>query len=117
VLTALPESLGQLAALTTLNLSGCRALTGLPAWMEQRTTWVSLGLPPCIRVLPDWVTQLAALTTLDLSECRRVDGAARVAGPAGGADDAGSQLVSRVDGAARVAGPAGGADDAESQRV
>jgi Leucine-rich repeat (LRR) protein len=71
-LTGLPESLGQLAALTTLDLSGCDALTGLPE---------SLG-------------QLAALTTLDLSGCRRVDGAARVAGPAGGADDAGSQLVS-----------------------
>jgi Leucine-rich repeat (LRR) protein len=43
-LTGLPESLGQLAALTTLDLSWCRALTGLPE---------SLG-------------QLAALTTLDL---------------------------------------------------
>jgi Leucine-rich repeat (LRR) protein len=48
-LTGLPESLGQLAALTTLNLSRCRALTGLPE---------SLG-------------QLAALTTLDLSDVTR----------------------------------------------
>jgi leucine-rich repeat protein SHOC2 len=65
-LTVLPESLGQLAALTTLNLSWCLALTALPE---------SLG-------------QLAALTTLDLSAVSRVDGAARVVGPAGGADDA-----------------------------
>jgi hypothetical protein len=55
-LTGLPESLGQLAALTTLDLSWCRALTGLPE---------SLG-------------QLAALTTLDLSDCDRADEIAAV---------------------------------------
>ncbi|MGV2389100.1 MAG UNVERIFIED_CONTAM: hypothetical protein LVR29_14975 [Microcystis novacekii LVE1205-3] len=38
------------------------------------TTWVSLGLPPCIRALPDWVTQLAALTTLNLASVRRLTG-------------------------------------------
>ena len=32
-LTRLPESMGQLTALTTLNLSGCDSLTGLPESM------------------------------------------------------------------------------------
>ncbi len=53
----------------TLNLRGCSELTVLPTWVEQRTTWVLLGLPPRIRALPGWVVQLTALQTLDLSWC------------------------------------------------
>jgi hypothetical protein len=67
-LTGLPEELDQLATLTTLNLSG---VVELPAWVEQRTTWVSLGLPSFILALPSWVTRLAAL---DLSWCCSLTG-------------------------------------------
>jgi hypothetical protein len=45
----------------------------------------------------------------------RLDGATRVAGPAGSTNDAESKIVSLVEGAARITGSAGGADDAESQ--
>jgi hypothetical protein len=76
-----------------------------------------LKLVPCVDGLPESLGQLTALTTLNLSRCRQADGAARVAGPVGGVDDAESPLVLRVDGVARVAGPAGGADDPGSQQV
>jgi hypothetical protein len=60
--------------LLTLNLSECRVLTELPAWVGQSTTWLSLGLPPFIHALPGWATQLAALKTLDLSGCSELTG-------------------------------------------
>ncbi len=112
--TWLPESLGQLPALKTLKLIECRGLTVLPSWVEQRTTWVSPGLPSFIRALPRWVAQLVALTVLDLSRCytlralpeslaqlmvlttlhlrycSHLKGAARVAVPTSDADVAGS---------------------------
>ncbi len=44
-------------------------LDELPAWVKQRSTWVSLGFPPCNSSLPGWATQLMTLTTLDLSGC------------------------------------------------
>jgi hypothetical protein len=92
--TWLPESLGQLPALTTLKLIECRGLTVLPAWVEQLTTWVSLGLPSFIRALPRWVAQLVALTVIDRSQpLLHVEGPARVTGPAGGADNPISGIV------------------------
>ncbi len=51
-----------------------------PAWTEQRTT---SGSRSRFRQ-PDWVTQLSALTIPESQRVWRVDGAARVAGPAGG---------------------------------
>jgi len=74
VLTELPESLGQLAALTTLNLSGCGALTGLPESLGQLAALTTLNLNGCgaLTGLSDSLGMLSALAMLDLCRCDRV---------------------------------------------
>ncbi len=67
-LTGLPESLGQLAALTTLTIE-CRALTGLPESLGQLAALTTLNLSFC---LPDSLGQLAELKMLHLRCCQRL---------------------------------------------
>jgi hypothetical protein len=68
----LPDSIGQLTALTSLVLGGCKGLQQLPDTIGQLTALTSLDLGNCSRLqqLPDTIGQLTALTSLDLSWCR-----------------------------------------------
>ena len=70
-LVALPERLGDCAALTTLNLSDCQALTALPDRLGDCAALTTLVLSGCqaITALPDRFGDCAALTTLKLSGC------------------------------------------------
>ena len=63
----LPEWLGNLTALTSLDLSGNR-LTELPEWLGNLTALTSLDLSGNgLTSLPEWLGNLTALTRLDLS--------------------------------------------------
>mgnify|MGYP001222472072 CR=1 FL=1 len=67
----LPEMLGPLAHLRTLDLSGCAELTCLPATLGQLTGLTTLELRRCASLtrLPESIGQLPVLTTLDLRFC------------------------------------------------
>ena len=66
-LSVLPESLGNLTALTSLNLAG-NELSVLPDWLGSLTALTTLDLKyNKLSVLPDWLGSLTALTTLNLS--------------------------------------------------
>eukprot|EP01050_Picozoa_sp_SAG11_P017100 SAG11_NODE_2422_length_3379_cov_191.171037_2_plen_742_part_00 len=67
-LTTLPESFGQLTALTTLYL-GYNQLTTLPESFGQLTALTKLHLyDNHLTTLPEWFGQLTALTYLDLDD-------------------------------------------------
>ena len=66
-LTELPESLGQLTQLQTLDLSG-NQLTALPEWLGQLTQLQDLNFENNrLTALPESLGQLTQLQTLDLS--------------------------------------------------
>ena len=71
-MTMLPDSMGQLAALTTLDLRYCNKLTGLPKWIGHLTALTTLDLRSCesLTGLPELMGQLPALIMLNLSSCR-----------------------------------------------
>jgi hypothetical protein len=62
-LQQLPDTIGQLAALTSLYLHGCHSLQQLPVSIGQLTALSSLDLRFCISLqqLPDTIGQLTAL--------------------------------------------------------
>ena len=65
----LPPEIGQLQALTWLNLAGCE-LTTLPREIGQLRALTTLDLRSCpLVMLPREIGQLRALTTLDLRSC------------------------------------------------
>ena len=65
-MTAIPDFVGSLTALTTLDLSG-NQLPELPDCLANLTALTSLDLSDNqLRELPDWLGGLTALTTLDL---------------------------------------------------
>ena len=67
-LTELPEWLGQLTQLQSLNLSSNR-LTALPEWLGQLTQLQTLYLSyNQLTALPEWLGQLTQLQSLDLSD-------------------------------------------------
>ena len=64
-LTAVPDSLGQLTALTELDLSA-NQLTTVPDSIGRLTALTKLSLSANrLTAVPDWIGQLTALTTLD----------------------------------------------------
>ena len=68
-LEVLPPQIGQLKALTSLNLRGC-PLKELPPQIGQLTALTQLWLQGCLlRKLPPQIGQLTALTYLDLTSC------------------------------------------------
>ncbi|KAG5184014.1 hypothetical protein JKP88DRAFT_348536 [Tribonema minus] len=71
VLSSLPPSFGNLTALTTLSMRYCERLTELPDSFGNLTALTSLSLAICERLtsLPDSFSNLTALTSLDLSSC------------------------------------------------
>jgi internalin A len=67
-LTAVPDSIGQLTALTELVLTG-NQLTAVPDWIGQLTALTGLFLSyNRLRAVPDSIGQLTALTTLGLND-------------------------------------------------
>jgi len=67
-LTAVPDWVGNLTALTTLNLYG-NQLTAVPDWVGNLTALTTLNLSRNqLTAVPDWVGNLTALTTLNLSD-------------------------------------------------
>lgn len=70
-LSALPQSLGQLAGLVLLDLSYSRALTQLPESCGDLLALQTLNLCNCsaLTTLPESLGRLAALQTVDLSFC------------------------------------------------
>ncbi|KAH8050307.1 hypothetical protein JL721_11390 [Aureococcus anophagefferens] len=71
-ITALPERLGDCAALTKLNLRYCESLTALPERLGDCAALTSLDLHECksLTALPERLGDCAALTSLDLHECK-----------------------------------------------
>jgi Leucine-rich repeat (LRR) protein len=66
-LETLPETLGDLANLTSLNLSGNR-LKALPGWLSNLTNLTELDLGDNrLNTLPEWLGDLTNLTVLALS--------------------------------------------------
>ena len=66
-LTEIPDSIGQLTALTTLNLHD-NQLTEIPDSIGQLTALTTLNLNNNqLATVPDWIGQLTALTTLVLN--------------------------------------------------
>ncbi|WP_234020985.1 COR domain-containing protein [Streptomyces sp. 142MFCol3.1] len=69
----LPEWIGQLTKLATLNLNGTRSKV-LPEWISQLANLNTLELSfSSVEILPDWIDQLTNLKTLDLSGTNLVD--------------------------------------------
>lgn len=73
-ITEVPQQLGRLTALTSLNLSGCLCLPQLPDSVSNFTKLRVLYLSSTsLKVLPAGFTRLAALQHLDLSNCRELE--------------------------------------------
>ena len=70
-LTSLPEAIGGLTALQTLHLEGCCSLTSLPEAIGGLTALRSLHLEGCCSLtsLPEAISGLTALQTLHLEGC------------------------------------------------
>ncbi|CAN6315027.1 unnamed protein product [Urochloa humidicola] len=73
-LLKLPESIGKLKKLRTLNLSGCEDLKSLPDSIGDCQMVSSIGLFRCrkLTVLPNSVGKLRKLRVLNLSQCTRL---------------------------------------------
>ena len=71
-LTKLPDAIGELNALTMLNLFGCWSLAALPAAIGKLSALTSLNLSGSLAALPDAIGELKALTMLDLAYCSRL---------------------------------------------
>jgi hypothetical protein len=73
-LTTLPEGFGGLTALETLILSQCVSLTKLPEGIGGLTALKTLRLSHCfaLAALPDMIGELTSLTKLDLSACDKL---------------------------------------------
>jgi len=71
---ALPDTLGGLASLTTLNLRDCERLQAMPASLGRLKALNALNMPSCkeLKELPSSIGRLEALTLLDLSFCRQL---------------------------------------------
>eukprot|EP00253_Pinus_taeda_P007810 PITA_07810 len=72
----LPDSVGILTGLQTLDFSGCPRLERLPDSVGQLTGLQTLDFSRCSSVerLPDSVGQLTGLQSLNLQECTRLQG-------------------------------------------
>ena len=70
-LVSLPERIGSLVNLTTLDLSGCSELRLLPECIGNLTKLTSLNLTGCqyLRSVPESVGNLTELTSLELTDC------------------------------------------------
>ncbi len=84
-MTKLPESVGKLTALRTLNLINCKKLTALPASVGKLTALRTLDLYACsnLTALPESIGNLGALLTLDLNNCRALNALPKSVGKLG----------------------------------
>ncbi|KAK3436683.1 hypothetical protein EUGRSUZ_C01326 [Eucalyptus grandis] len=66
----LPESIGSLKELETLNVSWCKSLTHIPSSVGDQVSLTHLLLQGChlLKEIPNSIGKLASLTKLDLSE-------------------------------------------------
>ncbi len=73
-ITVVPESVGKLTALHTLDLSGCLKLTALPESVGNLGALHTLKLSCCesLTALPESVRMLGTLLKLDLSHCTKL---------------------------------------------
>ena len=84
IVQALPESIGRLSALESLNLGSCVELQALPVsigrlsewlaeWLDQLLALKSLNLGGWeLQALPESIGRLSALESLDLSGCKQL---------------------------------------------
>jgi Leucine-rich repeat (LRR) protein len=74
-LQAVPDALGELTELNTLNLYDCRQLKMLPDALGKLTMLTSLNLSSCraLQTLPDTLGGLTQLTNLALAGCRTLE--------------------------------------------
>ena len=72
---SLPESIGALKSLTTLNLYQCYGLESLPDSIGDLTSLTKLNLIDCtsLKSLPDRFGECKSLTSLNLKDCRSLD--------------------------------------------
>ena len=73
-MSVLPDSIGGLKALETLDLTECENLITLPESIGGLTALEKLFLPHCVALtaLPDTIGELNSLTNLDLSACNKL---------------------------------------------
>jgi hypothetical protein len=100
-LEELPELIGQLSSLDTLNLEKCRNLAALPESTGQLSSLATLNLRCCFRLaaLPESISQLSSLATQKPRELPSPYGAPRVDRPAPVARDAQPLVLLRPYGA------------------
>ena len=74
LLSDLPDSLGQLAAMQVLGLLECHALLRLPESLGQLAVLRHLSIVGCDRLtcLPESIGRLSQLTVLDIEDCPRL---------------------------------------------
>jgi Leucine-rich repeat (LRR) protein len=70
-LQRLPDSIGSLASLQTLDIGNCRALLQLPDSIGSLASLITLDMSDCDALLrlPDSIGNLASLQTLDVNYC------------------------------------------------
>ena len=73
-MSVLPDSIGGLKALETLDLTECENLITLPESIGGLTALERFFLPHCVALtaLPDTIGELNSLTNLDLSACNKL---------------------------------------------
>jgi Leucine-rich repeat (LRR) protein len=70
--TTIPEELGNLSSLTTLDLRGCKSLTTIPEGLGNLSFLTTLNLGGCesLTTIPEGLGNLNSLRTLDLRGCK-----------------------------------------------
>jgi hypothetical protein len=70
-LTTIPEGLGNLSSLTSLNLSYCTSLTTIPEGLGNLSSLTRLNLMDCtsLTTIPEGLGNLSSLTRLNLMDC------------------------------------------------
>jgi hypothetical protein len=73
-LTSLPQSIGNLTVLRHLNLRAAYSLTSLPESIGELAFLTTIYLHSCYSLtsLPESIGSLTALTTLDIGDCTRL---------------------------------------------
>ena len=73
-LQELPNSIGSMSRLQTVNLSGCTSLIDLPSSVTDLAELTELDLCGCssLQALPDSIGECTSLTWLDMNRCKNL---------------------------------------------